>query len=107
MAVVGCNNSLSPRSGDRTGGTAAALGKSEWSVLGENQPVLGVDLYALSNYPAAQVKVDGKRMLAYIKNVLKADAVGIVWNLYTPSSTSVSIQSNQGHTIGSQRRYPH
>ena len=28
-------------------------------------------------------KADGERTLAYIKNVLKADAVGIAWNFYT------------------------
>ena len=64
---------------------AAELGTSEWPVLGESKPVLGVDLYALSNYSTAEVEADGQRTLAYIKNVLKADAVGIVWNLYAPS----------------------
>jgi hypothetical protein len=54
-----------------------------------------VDLYALSNYPASEVKADGKRMLAYIKNVLRADAVGIVWNFYTPSPSSVTVQATK------------
>jgi hypothetical protein len=52
-----------------------------------------VDLYALSNYPAAQVETYGKRMLAYIKHVLKADAVGIVWNFYAPSIYSDSVNT--------------
>ena len=34
-------------------------------------------------------------MLAYIKNVLKADAVGIVWNFYTASPSSVHIQATK------------
>ena len=73
--------------------TAAALGTSEWPVLGESQPVLGVDLYALSNYPAAEVEADGQRTLAYIKNVLKADAVGIVWNFYAPSPYTDAVKA--------------
>jgi hypothetical protein len=52
-----------------------------------------VDLYALSNYPAAQVEADGQRTLAYIKNVLKADAVGIVWNFYAPSPYTDTVSS--------------
>ena len=39
--------------------TAAALGKSDLPVLGGSRPVLGVDLYALSNYPAAEVQEYG------------------------------------------------
>jgi hypothetical protein len=84
LALAGCSFSSSPIS---AGGTAnaAALGKSDWPVLGGSRPVLGVDLYAFNNYPAAQTEADGQRTLAYIKNVLKADAVGIVWNFYAPS----------------------
>ena len=55
--------------------------------------MLGVDLYALNNYPAAQVEAYGKRMLAYIKNVLKADTVGIVWNFYAPSQFSDAVKA--------------
>jgi hypothetical protein len=95
LTAGGCVHSVGPPSGSGTGKTAAALGKSEWPILGENQPVLGVDLYALSNYPASEVKADGKRMLAYIKNVLRADAVGIVWNFYTPSPSSVTVQATK------------
>jgi hypothetical protein len=95
LMTAGCEHSVGAASGGEAGKTAAALGKSQWPVLGENQPMLGVDLYALSNYPPAEVEADGKRMLAYIKNVLKADAVGIVWNFYTRSPTSVTIQATK------------
>jgi hypothetical protein len=54
-------------------------------------PVLGVDLYAPGSYPAATVRSDGQRMLLYIRNVLRADAVGIVWNLFAPSRTADSV----------------
>jgi hypothetical protein len=56
-------------------------------------PILGVDVYALSNYPAAEVAADGQRVLSYIKNVLNADAVGIVWNLYAPSRQSDAVEA--------------
>jgi hypothetical protein len=81
LVVASCGRPSVPTSSK----TAAELGTSEWRVLGESQPVLGVDLYALSNYSTAEVEADGQRTLNYIKNVLKADAVGIVWNLYAPS----------------------
>jgi hypothetical protein len=90
--VAGCGHPLLPSSHPVIRGTTASLGKSDWPVLGLDEPVLGVDLYALSNYPAAQVETYGKRMLAYIKNVLKADAVGIVWNFYAPSISSDAVR---------------
>jgi hypothetical protein len=91
--VVGCGHPLIRSPHLVMGKTAASLGKSDWPVLGQDRPVLGVDLYALSNYPAAQVEAYGKRMLAYIKNVLKADAVGIVWNFYAPSLSSDTVKA--------------
>jgi hypothetical protein len=44
--------------------------------------VLGVNLYALHNEPAAQVEVDGQRTISYIKNDLKANAISIVWHYF-------------------------
>ena len=91
--VTGCGHPLIRSSDPVMGKTAASLGKSDWPILGKDQPVLGVDLYALSNYSSAQVEAYGTRMLAYIKNVLKADAVGIVWNFYAPSPFSDSVKA--------------
>ena len=62
-------------------------------VLGGSEPVLGVDLYAPKNYTAAQVEAHGERTLAYIKNVLKADAVGIVWNFYAANLYSDAVEA--------------
>lgn len=90
--VAGCGHPLLPSSHPETGKTAASLGRSDWPILGHDRPVLGVDLYALSNYPAAEVETYGKRMLAYIKYKLKADAVGIVWNFYAPSISSNAVK---------------
>jgi hypothetical protein len=67
--------------------TVAATGPS--AVAGG--PVVGVDLYALSNYSPAVVEADGQRTLRYIATSLKATAVGIVWDLYAPSRTSNSV----------------
>jgi hypothetical protein len=91
--VAGCGHPLLPASHPDTGKTAASLGKSDWPILGHDRPILGVDLYALSNYPPAQVEAYGKRMLWYIKHILKADAVGIVWNFYAPSLSSDAVKS--------------
>jgi hypothetical protein len=79
----------SPTQPDQSSAVPVSLGPA--AVPGG--PVLGVDLYALSNYPASVVEADGERTLQYIKTVLKASAVGIVWNLYAPSRTSDVIKS--------------
>ena len=91
--VAGCGHPLLPSPHPASGKTAASLGHSDWPVLGHDHPVLGVDLYALSNYPPSQVETYGKRMLAYIKNKLRADTVGIVWNFYAPSISSDAVNS--------------
>lgn len=83
LMVSGCQHPLYPDPAPKVPDTAASLGKSDWPVLGTSRPVLGVNLYALGNYPASRVRADGARTLGYIKHVLKADAVGIVWNFYT------------------------
>jgi hypothetical protein len=57
------------------------------------KPVLGVDLYSTNNYSAATTTFYATRTLAYIKNVLHANAVGILWNLYAPSRTSNWVQA--------------
>jgi hypothetical protein len=59
------------------------------------RPVLGVDLYAQNNYPAAINFADGVRTISYIKNVLKAKAIGILWNFYSPGRNSNVIQARK------------
>jgi hypothetical protein len=58
-----------------------------------SSPVVGVDMYAFSNYPPAVVRADGTRMLAYIKDELKANAVGIVWDFYVTNRYSDAVRS--------------
>lgn len=52
--------------------------------IGATRPVVGINLYALQDYSAAQTLTMGKRMLSYIKNNLHATAVDIVWRFYAP-----------------------
>jgi len=92
VSAGGCGPSLLP-SDPPNPKTAASQGRSDWQVLGQDRPVLGVDLYALSNYSPAQVEFYGRRALSYIKNVLKADAVGIVWNFYSPDPYMDTLQA--------------
>ncbi|HEX4089386.1 MAG TPA: hypothetical protein VHZ33_11750 [Trebonia sp.] len=59
--------------------------------IGSNGPVVGVNLYAISNYTAAQTTTFGTRTLAYIKSTLNASAVDLVWSMYVPSYSSDSV----------------
>jgi glycosyl hydrolase family 113 len=56
-------------------------------------PVLGVDLYSANRYTPAEIRSDGRRDLAYMRKVLGAQSVGIVWNLYEPSLFSDTVSS--------------
>lgn len=105
VAVTACGHPLIPPSALKTTKSAApssrgvgALGavSSNKPVLGirPNRPVVGVDLYAVHNYSPAQVRRYGERNLSYIKNVLNADAVGIVWAMFSPSDHSNVITSS-------------
>jgi hypothetical protein len=67
--------------------------------LGSNGPVVGVNLYAVTNYTAAVTKADGERTLSYIKNTLHASAVDLVWNLYSPGYYSNSVVTNSNTTL--------
>ncbi len=93
--TAGCGHPLIPaavaRSSpppSRQAPVAAIIG----SINVNAKPLLGVDLYGNGNYPAAEVQVYGERMLTYIKDTLKANAVAIVWNLYASSETSNTVR---------------
>lgn len=93
LAIAACTDPRTSTSQSMSEPTAASLGQSDWPVLGISKPILGVDLYALDNYSPAQVKAYGQSTLAYIKTVLKADAVGIVWNFYAPGLYKDSVMA--------------
>lgn len=66
------------------GAASESTGSAGAAAIGSNGPVVGVNLYALNNYTAAQTRADGERTLSYIKNDLHASAVDLVWNMYVP-----------------------
>src|SRR5689334_18220979 len=86
IIITACGHPMIPKSALTTQPPKSAAvpssGSSGPAVIGSDGSVLGVNLYALSNLSSAQVRIDGKRMLSYIRNVLHADAVDIVWNFY-------------------------
>lgn len=95
IMLTGCTN---PSAGEPYPPTASpsplnSASASQFSVIGSKGPVVGVNLYALSNYPAAQVAADGARALSYIRNVLHAEAVDIVWDFYAPSAGSDEVNA--------------
>jgi glycosyl hydrolase family 113 len=67
--------------------------------IGSNGPAVGVNLYAVHNYSAAQTVADGTRTLAYIKDDLHASAVDIVWNMYAPNDSSDSVVTKKTETL--------
>lgn len=58
-------------------------------------PVAGVDVYVPTKYPLRTVKKDGARVMSYVHN-LHANAVGLVWNLCTPSMSSDVVTACSG-----------
>lgn len=68
--------------------------------IGWKGPVVGVNLYAVANYSAGQTRTFGERMLAYIKGTLHANAVDLVWNMYSPGYASNSVVTRPSTTLG-------
>lgn len=91
LAITACGHPLIPAAAL----APAAPAKKAAVSVAISKPVLGVDLYAPSNYPAAEVRADGQRTLDYIKQVLKADAVGIVWDFYAAGNHSDGVKTTQ------------
>jgi hypothetical protein len=86
ILAAGCGHPLIPAA-DLPPARAAVQAATPARVASA-RPVLGVNLYALANVPAAEVRADGQRTLDYIKKVLKAGAVDIDWNLYVHGVTA-------------------
>jgi hypothetical protein len=62
------------------------------------KPVLGVDLYAQTNYSGRVVGRDGPRDLTYIRHTLGAASVGIAWNFFSPKDFSNTVRAT-GQTL--------
>ena len=67
-------------------------------------PVVGVNLYAVDNYTAAQTTAYGRAHAPYIKNTLHASAVDLVWNMYVPGYDSNSVVTNKNNADGGEHR---
>jgi len=78
---------------------AAAVSPFTPGSIGANGPVVGVNLYAVDNYSAAQTTTDAKRTLSYIKNDLRAGAVDIAWNFYNPTPTASNVVTSKATTL--------
>jgi hypothetical protein len=91
-AVAGCGHPLIPKSALAPQETVRADSESGPAVIGADGPVLGVNLYSLNNYSAARVRADGERMLSYIRDVLHAGVVDIVWNFYASSPHANTVE---------------
>jgi hypothetical protein len=76
------------KSGSRISSDGAGAGSSFATVIGSNGPVVGVNLYATDDYSAEQTEIFGTTMISYIKNVLHAGAVDIVWQIFAPNDKS-------------------
>ncbi len=100
--VTACSHPLIPASAlkPRPGPSATRTPSTvRFGNVRPSRPILGVDLYALHNYPAADVTIYGQRMIGYIKDTLDADAVGIVWNYYATTYTSDKVISSPQNTL--------
>lgn len=78
--------------------TSVSIGLPKGSI-GSAGPVVGVNLYAVTNYTAEQTTAYGERMLPYIKNTLHAGAVDLVWNMYSPGYASNVVVTRKNTTL--------
>jgi hypothetical protein len=56
-------------------------------------PLLGVDVYSESDYSTSATEAYGSAVLPYLHNDLKAQVVGLMWDLCTPSAHSNSVRA--------------
>ena len=78
--------------------TNVSIGLPKGSI-GSAGPVVGVNLYAVTNYSAQQTTTYGERMLHYIKTTLHAGAVDLVWNMYSPGYGSNVVLTKKNTTL--------
>jgi hypothetical protein len=94
VGVTACGHPMIPADAVRPPTTTVPLISASPS-----KPIMGVDLYSVSNYPASTVTAYGDRMIKYIKDTLHADAVGIVWNFYSPGDSSDTVDPTSPKTL--------
>lgn len=94
--LAACSSSSTVQASVLTDKVTIALPKGS---IGSAGPIVGVNLYAVANYTAAQTVAYGERTLPYIKNTLHARAVDLVWNFYDPSYTANSVVTSKATTL--------
>jgi hypothetical protein len=94
VSLGACGHPLIPASALRASTSPIAPPPPSGSSISapSGPPVLGVDYYANTSYSLAAVQQDAPRNIEYIRHVLDAQSVGIVWNFYSPATTSNSIK---------------
>lgn len=78
---------------------SVVTGPTDITYMGSKGPVVGVNLYAVHNYTAAETVQDGERTLSYIRDDLHASAVDLVWIMYAPSDSSDSVVTTETDTL--------
>jgi glycosyl hydrolase family 113 len=94
LGIAACGHPLIPRSVLDQNSPSPSSSPPSSPAAKQRLAVLGVDLYSSADYPLSVVQRDGARNLYYIKHVLGAQSVGIVWNLYSPSVHSDMVRAS-------------
>jgi hypothetical protein len=84
VALAGCAHPFIP---------ATVLANAHKTTAKSVKPLLGVDVYGAADYPAAATTIYGSRVLPYLGTGLKAQAVGLMWNICTASNHSNSVHA--------------
>lgn len=98
IAIAACSagsNRAATATATATAGTSTGASQSGGAAIGSTEPVVGVNLYALHNYTAAQTTADGVRTLSYIKYDLHANAVDLVWDMFVPGRHANSVVTTE------------
>lgn len=89
FVTAACGHPFIPSSVDAHATSTPALASRP------DQPIkTGVDLYVSHDYSLSEIKVLGKRDIAYIADVLRVKAVGIAWDLTVPDDTSDQVHAD-------------
>ncbi len=74
VALAGCTHPFIP---------SAVVASTHKTTAKHHAPLLGIDVYGPADYPVAVTATYGSRVLPYLRTGLKAQAVGLMWNICT------------------------
>lgn len=87
VALAGCAHPFVPQA------VVASAHKTTAKHVEHHAPLLGVDVYGSAAYSLAATETYGSRILPYLRSTLKAQAVGLMWNICTASKHSNTISA--------------